>query len=221
MVTNFSMVAQVITVHWRKSFGEEQRLKNKTRESMDLGILSKDLHNRQNLGSRNFAHRCNLINGFCITAVNDVLTPDLDSLSLRNHNKSTYCLLYTDMPAPTALLRRPEKLAEVEDGMPKSRNLQFSAADRICPDNHGDEVFVDATITSSSTQQNTVSEYLDSTMQVDEEGHPKFPPAKVEKCLKVEARKVPIPPQRFTPLKLSVTSPLLLSAVRLLKSTVA
>ena len=38
-------------------------------------------------------------------------------------------------------------------------------------------------------------------MEIDEEGHPKFPPAKAEKSLNVEARKVLIPPRRMTPLR--------------------
>ena len=38
-------------------------------------------------------------------------------------------------------------------------------------------------------------------MEVDEEGHPKFPPTKVEKSIGVEARKVLIPPHRMTPLR--------------------
>ncbi len=42
----------------------------------------------------------------------------------------------------------------------------------------------------------------DSEMQVDEEGRPKFSPAKVtDSPQRVETRKVPIPPHRMTPLK--------------------
>ena len=40
-------------------------------------------------------------------------------------------------------------------------------------------------------------------MRVDEEGCPKFPPAKVEKSLKVETRKVLIPPHRISQLRLN------------------
>lgn len=57
---------------------------------------------------------------------------------------------------------------------------------------------VDATGTTPSGQRGTVSE---SAMQVDEEGRPNFPPAKIEQSLRVEARKVLIPPNRMTPLK--------------------
>ena len=38
-------------------------------------------------------------------------------------------------------------------------------------------------------------------MEVDEEGHPEFPPAKAESSIRAEARKVLIPPHRITPLK--------------------
>ena len=38
-------------------------------------------------------------------------------------------------------------------------------------------------------------------MQVDDEGHPTFPPAKVEKSLIIEGRKVLIPSHRIAPLK--------------------
>lgn len=38
-------------------------------------------------------------------------------------------------------------------------------------------------------------------MQIDEEGRPRFPPVKVEKLFRVEARKVLIPPHRMTGLK--------------------
>ena len=38
-------------------------------------------------------------------------------------------------------------------------------------------------------------------MEIDEEGHPRFPPAKVEDTIKVEARRVPIPFHRMSGLK--------------------
>lgn len=61
---------------------------------------------------------------------------------------------------------------------------------------------VDVTSTTPSTQQDRVGEQLDSAMMVDEESRPKFPPAKdIEKSVGVEARKVFVPPHRFTPFK--------------------
>ena len=56
-----------------------------------------------------------------------------------------------------------------------------------------------------SAQQVTVGEYLDSAMQLDEEGRPKFPPAKdIEKSFRVEGRKVLVPPHRLTAVKSNV-----------------
>ena len=61
---------------------------------------------------------------------------------------------------------------------------------------------VDATSTVPSAQQEIVAEPLHSAMHVDEEGRPKFLPAKdVEKSLRIETRKVLIPPNRLTGLK--------------------
>lgn len=61
---------------------------------------------------------------------------------------------------------------------------------------------MDAAITTPLAQQDTVTEYPDFEMQIDEEGRPKFPQAKdVEKSLRVEARKVVVPPNRLTSFK--------------------
>ena len=61
---------------------------------------------------------------------------------------------------------------------------------------------VDATVTAASEQQNTQVQSQHSEMRIDEEGRPKFPPAK-ELARKhiAETRKVLIPPHRITPLK--------------------
>ena len=61
---------------------------------------------------------------------------------------------------------------------------------------------VDATVTAASGQQHTHVQPQDSEMRIDEEGRPKFPPAK-EAARKhiAETRKVLIPPHRITPLK--------------------
>lgn len=61
---------------------------------------------------------------------------------------------------------------------------------------------VDATSTTPLAQHDTVTENLNSAMQFDEEGRPKFPPRKdLEKSLKVEARKVVVPSTRMTSFK--------------------
>lgn len=116
------------------------------------------------------------------------------------------------MPAPTALLWRPNELAEAEaDSLPSpsdsqqySRDLHLWLPNKFATEENGDEILVDATSTEPSAQQDTVAEKVDSVMQVDEEGHPKFPPAKgVERTLKVEARKILIPFHRLSSLKSS------------------
>ena len=61
---------------------------------------------------------------------------------------------------------------------------------------------VDATVTAASGQQNTQVQSQDSEMRIDEEGRPKFSPAKeVARKHIAETRKVLIPPHRITPLK--------------------
>ncbi|MCJ1482322.1 pre-rRNA-processing protein pno1 [Schaereria dolodes] len=97
------------------------------------------------------------------------------------------------MPAPTALLRRPEELAEAQA--------------TPLPQDNNDELLVDAGNTASlestyTTAAPNLSE--DTEMHIDEEGRPKFPPAKdVEQTQLAETRKVLIPPHRMTPLKTS------------------
>ena len=61
---------------------------------------------------------------------------------------------------------------------------------------------VDATVTAASGQQHIQVQPQDSEVRIDEEGRPKFPPAK-EAARKhiAETRKVLIPPHRITPLK--------------------
>ncbi|KAI9854567.1 MAG: pre-rRNA-processing protein pno1 [Vezdaea acicularis] len=97
------------------------------------------------------------------------------------------------MPAPTALLRRPDELVRPED--------------ILLPQEEDDDVLVNvaesASIDATSKQQ--LLPLVDNNeMHIDEEGRPKFAPAKVtEGPYRVETRKVPIPPHRMTPLKAS------------------
>ncbi|KAK8198801.1 pre-rRNA-processing protein pno1 [Phyllosticta paracitricarpa] len=96
------------------------------------------------------------------------------------------------MPAPTALLRNPDAVAEdnamtdVPQGKKYSHN---NLPPSLTCDPEGDPA------------QNASEE-----MQVDTEGRPHFAPAKdIPRILKVETRKVPVPPHRMTPLKASWT----------------
>ncbi|MCJ1366962.1 pre-rRNA-processing protein pno1 [Acarospora aff. strigata] len=98
------------------------------------------------------------------------------------------------MPAPTALLRRPEELGEAES-IP-------------LPPEEQDELLIDANSSASaepSYETTTAGPATDTDiMQIDEEGRPRFAPAKiVDGPHRVETRKVPIPPHRMTPLKAS------------------
>jgi RNA-binding protein PNO1 len=93
------------------------------------------------------------------------------------------------MPAPTALLRRPEELAE---------------AATIPQPQEEDELVLDApaaiTLESAPAVLDAANE--DTEMRIDEEGRPRFAPAKnADGPARVETRKVPIPPHRMTPLK--------------------
>ena len=69
-----------------------------------------------------------------------------------------------------------------------------------------EELLIDATNTASVPARPAVDIHSaeDSEMLLDEEGRPKFPPARAIDGLYVyESRKVPIPPHRMSPLKLS------------------
>lgn len=115
------------------------------------------------------------------------------------------------MPSPTALLRRPEELAGAQDSdsiHAGKRNQLLLTLNRtfsrdISTVAQDDEVLVDATSTipAEIVSNPTVK---DVETHIDEEGRPKFPPAKnVKNSSIVETRKVLIPPHRIAPLKSS------------------
>ncbi|KAH8882590.1 eukaryotic type KH-domain (KH-domain type I) [Thozetella sp. PMI_491] len=91
------------------------------------------------------------------------------------------------MPAPTALLNTA----------PAPEEVPLPVTDQ------DDEVLLDATAAlpqGSVELQPTKTD--DTEMIVDEEGRPRFAPARdVDRALRREQRKVPIPPNRMTPLK--------------------
>jgi RNA-binding protein PNO1 len=66
-----------------------------------------------------------------------------------------------------------------------------------------DEFLLDAPDASNPDLTAAVSTVADDTgMHIDEEGRPRFAPAKsIDGLIRVETRKVPIPPHRMTPLK--------------------
>ncbi|EKG14988.1 K-like protein [Macrophomina phaseolina MS6] len=92
------------------------------------------------------------------------------------------------MPAPTALQRKPEELAQ-ENAMTD------------IPQDEGVPLDINATAGSEAAPAPHPSE---ETMQIDTEGRPRFAPAKdIPLSMRIETRKVPIPPHRMTPLKAS------------------
>ncbi|KAL8680186.1 MAG: hypothetical protein Q9224_000165 [Gallowayella concinna] len=95
------------------------------------------------------------------------------------------------MPAPTALLRRPDELAE-------------ASAIPLPPDTDiDDDVLVETAATVPAQNLAPASDQR-TAMDIDEEGRPRFPPAKpVEAVHRSETRKVLVPPHRMTPLKSS------------------
>ncbi|KAI9693971.1 MAG: pre-rRNA-processing protein pno1 [Bathelium mastoideum] len=95
------------------------------------------------------------------------------------------------MPAPTALLRAPEQLAD-NAGQPENPNESEPAVildPSALPDDSG-------------VSQPPVTEQNEDSMQIDSEGRPRFGPAASKSQVhRIESRKVPIPPHRMTPLK--------------------
>ncbi|TGO28960.1 hypothetical protein BPAE_0020g00050 [Botrytis paeoniae] len=115
------------------------------------------------------------------------------------------------MPAPTALLRRPEELAEATNVPAPDQSNQSHDAVTMCiagtvanvvPD-QDDEFLLDAPEVTSADLDTILPPATDnSEMNIDEEGRPRFAPAKnIDPATRVETRKVPIPPHRMTPLK--------------------
>ncbi|RQM06879.1 hypothetical protein DH86_00000028, partial [Scytalidium sp. 3C] len=98
---------------------------------------------------------------------------------------------YRAMPAPTALLRQPEEVAE-------------SVAAPVPAEAQDEELLLDApdAILSEDLVIQPLNNEGDTEMHVDEEGRPKFAPAKItDGAVRVESRKVPVPPHRMSPLR--------------------
>ncbi|KIW26324.1 pre-rRNA-processing protein PNO1 [Cladophialophora immunda] len=106
------------------------------------------------------------------------------------------------MPAPTALQRAPpETIAESADQQPHDIPLP--------PDSNEENIEVD--IITAPQPESAVTQALEETdtaMQIDEEGRPRFAPAsqsgsETTAALRIQSRKVPVPPHRMSPLKQS------------------
>ena len=101
------------------------------------------------------------------------------------------------MPAPTALQRRPDLLTEAEA---HSVPLPETADEDLLIETDQDITFAITPATTTPQMQQTE----ENAMQIDEEGRPRFPPASTDTTtLRIQSRKVPVPPHRMTPLKSS------------------
>jgi RNA-binding protein PNO1 len=102
------------------------------------------------------------------------------------------------MPAPTALQRRPEALA---DDMAPDMAMEASAVP--LPADDDDVELIDMAMepdTAPPAAPGASTE--EDTAMTDESGRPKFAPAKsIPLAFRREQRKVPIPPHRMSPLK--------------------
>lgn len=98
------------------------------------------------------------------------------------------------MPAPTALQRAPEALAE---------NQEIAMTEAPTEEDTGVLLNPTASEESAAPPVQEPTNELPTSMQIDEEGRPKFAPAR-DTALgpsKVETRKIAVPPHRFSPLK--------------------
>ncbi|QKX62620.1 uncharacterized protein TRUGW13939_09781 [Talaromyces rugulosus] len=90
------------------------------------------------------------------------------------------------MPAPTAL-KEPQTAVEAPLAMPT--------------DNDFDEVLIDPAANASALES-VQEDKSEDAMHIDEEGRPVFTPANdTPGAYRIESRKVPIPPNRMSPLK--------------------
>jgi RNA-binding protein PNO1 len=98
------------------------------------------------------------------------------------------------MPAPTALIAAPGALAE-EAAEVSMLDVPVAAAE-------DDGALLDPTAELEGALLPTPTPAEDTPMEVDASGRPHFAPANdTPIALRVETRKIPIPPHRWTPLK--------------------
>ena len=102
-----------------------------------------------------------------------------------------------EMPAPTALMRKPEIFADdtaraVPHPLDHMEDFTHESAE------------LDTTASTDISRHQEAPQ--DIAMHIDEEGQPHFPPAEPSTTatpIRIQSRKVPIPPHRMTPLKTS------------------
>ena len=95
------------------------------------------------------------------------------------------------MPAPTALMRRPEEFAE-----------DVTMASSVALPAETDEELVSMSLDPVAATEDVPAGPVEDTLMTDESGKPKFPAASsIPLAFRREQRKIPIPPHRMTPLK--------------------
>lgn len=104
------------------------------------------------------------------------------------------------MPAPTALLRTPEKLAEeVAPSFPAKHVVAIEQPKQITA---GSEDAIPSAVTRASQVSGPAETPSDTAMQIDTDAAPHFAPEPATKLVhKAEARKVMVPQHRMSPLK--------------------
>jgi RNA-binding protein PNO1 len=95
------------------------------------------------------------------------------------------------MPAPTALMRRPEEFAE-----------DVAMASSVALPAETNEELVSMSLDPVAAAEDVPAGPAEDTFMTDESGKPKFPAASsIPLAFRREQRKVAIPPHRMTPLK--------------------
>jgi RNA-binding protein PNO1 len=98
------------------------------------------------------------------------------------------------MPAPTALIHTSDALSEEKE--------EVSMSDVPFTTEEDGGALLDPTAELEAAPLPTPTATEDTPMEVDASGRPHFAPAKdTPIALRVETRKIPIPPHRWTPLK--------------------
>lgn len=99
------------------------------------------------------------------------------------------------MPAPTALLRDPDQLADTIAEQPEAPLTTNDADEEILIDPEALPDSAPAPLSSFSAPE-------DGTMELDLDSRPKFAPStSIPIAFRIESRKVPVPPHRLSPLK--------------------
>ena len=154
---------------------------------------------------------------WCPRKTSHLFLPQYYSFSSRSYNLLP---AIAKMPAPTALLRRPEELTEATSVplsfsskyllLPKLLSSQAPSTDSL-EAAQDEQTLVEAHNTPNLPSSTSISKAQTSPstdtlvpMTIDSNSRPIFPPAKdIPTTIQIQSRKVSIPPHRMTPLKTS------------------